>query len=148
MFVRSESEPAEAIAGEQQDLLDRLDGLRLWWAEVGCDESLPIDQLMSRLHDFRVSLASHFEREESTEHAGDGGTHSAHLDDQIRTHAMLVAELDQMVMRMRTCHPGMDCWADVSKAFNSWLVRFSAHEQQELAELRRLENSRRASTIG
>jgi hypothetical protein len=53
-----------------------------------------------------------------------------------------------MIMRMRTCRPGMDCWTDVSKAFNSWLVRFSAHEQQELAEIRRLENTRRASTIG
>jgi hypothetical protein len=148
MFVRSQREPADAIAGEQQDLLDRLEGLRLWWAEIGNDETLPIDQLTSRLHDLRVSLASHFEREESTEHAGGGDPQSAHLDDQIRTHAMLVAELDQMIMRMRTCHPGMDCWADVAKAFNSWLARFSAHEQQELAEIRRLEESRRTTPTG
>jgi hypothetical protein len=150
MFVRSQREPADAIAGEQQDLLDRLEGLRLWWSEIGNDETLPIDQLTSRLHDLRVSLASHFEREESTEHAsaGDGDARSAHLDDQIRTHAMLVAELDQMIMRMRVCKPGMECWAGVAKAFNSWLARFSAHEQQELAEIRRLEESRRATTFG
>jgi hypothetical protein len=152
MFVRSERESLETIASEQRDLVERLDGLRLWWAEIAVDETLPIDQLLSRLHGLRVTLASHFEREEATEHASacdtDPSQTSAHLDDQIRTHALLVAELDQMIMRMRACRPGMDCWAGVSKAFNSWLARFSAHEQQELAEIRRLEESRGSTAIG
>ena len=51
-------------ARDREEILCRLDELRLWWAEAAAAGTPPYDQLLLRVHDLRGLLAAYFNEQE------------------------------------------------------------------------------------
>lgn len=136
MVMTSGERACEKIFEEQRQVLETLEGLQVWWAEARVESSPPVDELVPRIHDLRTKLANHFQRETEAERTAveeqNCDASADRLNESIRGNAMLVAELDQVIERLRICRPGMDCWADVSQMFEHYLERLSHHEEAQM----------------
>ncbi|MBX3443465.1 MAG: hemerythrin domain-containing protein [Planctomyces sp.] len=139
MVTHYDAESLDAMVAEQRDVLNQLAELRTWWAEAATESEPPFEPLCGHVLALRNRMSQHFQQEEAALRvavdAGAEGVAAGQLHEMIRAHAMLLADLDQMLQHLRVCRPGMDCWADVSKTFDTMLSTLQAHESQELALL-------------
>lgn len=107
--------------------------LRSWWENCRGATTTPFQELCRRILELRELLRAHFHEEESADH-------TLGVDDlptPSNERAILLADLDQLILRLRYCHPGMDCWADAEAAMERFLTKLTAHESKELATLDR-----------
>jgi hypothetical protein len=87
--------------------LEQMRELCCWWSEVGASRNCPSLELRQRLQELRPLLARWV------------GSCAAQAD------FLLLADLDQLVMRLGICTPGQGCWADLSHAIGLFLSELS-----------------------
>lgn len=126
------SSTVPTLAEEHQALQEEIAVWRNWWDELSQLGQPHFGEMGDRLSQFREHLAGHFRHEESTfPTAGEAG---ALFADAFREHAQVLAELDQLVDRLRRCGPDVGCWGNARNSFEEFLDRLHAHETRE-AEL-------------
>jgi len=81
----------------------RVRELACWWSEVGASRHCPSLELRERLLDLRPHLAHYLASQSS------------------RSTPMLLAELDQLIMRLGVCTPSQACWANLSRGIGRFL---------------------------
>ena len=119
------------VRGGHEQVEQTTSDLRSWWSCQRGSLNPPFEELGRRILDLRDLLRSHFHDEESADH--DLGVDD--LPKPANRRMVLLADLDQLVMRLRACHPGMDCWADAEHAIDRFLAKLESHETQEIADL-------------
>jgi hypothetical protein len=108
---------------ESERLLESVAELcNCWTAHCGPDDC-PIEALRCRLHALRLRLASHLSSSASA--GGPAGMRQLNESD-----ALLLAELDQLVMKLQSCRPGMRCWDMISRAVEVILQQVRERIQQ------------------
>ncbi len=122
----------DAVMAGHDEVQAAADDLSQWWARCSGAMSPPFPELSRRLHELREMLRQHFGAEVCAEEAA----RLTAMGIRPNERALLLAELDQLIARLRSCHPGMDCWADAENALNRFLTKLSFHEQQEQETLR------------
>jgi len=105
--------------------------LRSWWDQCRGATTPPFQELSRRILELRELLRVHFHDEESA----DLSLGVDDLPEPSNSRAILLADLDQLIVRLGYCHPGMDCWADAEQAIDRFLTKLTAHERRELATL-------------
>ena len=123
----------EQVRGGHELIESAVSELRSWWEQCRGATTTPFQELSRRILELRELLRTHFHDEESADH-------SLGIDDlpsPSNNRAILLADLDQLIIRLRNCHPGMDCWADAEAAIDRFLTKLTAHESKELATLER-----------
>jgi len=121
----------EQVRGGHEQIHQATTELRSWWEQCRGATTPPFEELCRRILELRDLLRAHFHDEESADH-------TLGVDDlpfPSNTRAILLADIEKLIVRLRACHPGMDCWADAELAIDRFLARFEAHEVRELATL-------------
>jgi hypothetical protein len=123
----------EQVRGGHELIESTTHELRSWWENCRGATTTPFQELCRRILELRQLLRAHFNEEESADHR-------LGVDDlptPSNSRALLLADLDHLIIRLRNCHPGMDCWADAEAAIDRFLTKLMAHESKELATLDR-----------
>jgi hypothetical protein len=85
------------------DCLQRIRDLCCWWSEVGASSDCPSIELRQRLQELRSCVARRLESPSQ------------------QASPLLLADLDQLIMRLGTCTPGQMCWINLSHAIGVFL---------------------------
>jgi hypothetical protein len=111
------SRPASTIERTllQDDCLRRVCDLACWWSEVGASCDCPSLQLRDRLLQLRPHLARYLATQASP------------------ANPLLLADLDQLVVRLGLCKPSQVCWINLSHTIGIFL-----------SQLRKLDRASRA----
>ncbi len=121
----------EQVRGGHDQIQQATSELKSWWEYCRGATTPPFEELSRRILEIRDLLRLHFHDEESADQ-------TLGLDDLPRpsnNRAILLADLNQLIARLRVCHPGMDCWADAELAIDRFLSKLESHEVCELAAL-------------
>ncbi len=121
----------EQVRDGHEQIQQATSALRTWWRDCRTATTPPFEELSQRILNLRDMLRSHFHDEESADH-------TFGMDDLPRpanNRAILLADLDQLIARLRVCHPGTDCWADAELAIDRFLGKLEDHERAELETL-------------
>jgi hypothetical protein len=106
-----------------ESLLVDADDLYRWWSDTGATSECPCEELSFRLHELRSRVAGHLEREAASyARSGDTERHPRRPSSIVRD-ALLLAELDQLAMRLRLCQPGAESREAASRALKGCLRR-------------------------
>jgi hypothetical protein len=87
--------------------LQRMRDLCSWWSEAGAFSDCPSLDLRQRLQELRPHLALQLESQSGL------------------ASPLLLAELDQLTMRLGTCVPGQVCWINLSHTIGMFLSELS-----------------------
>jgi hypothetical protein len=121
----------EQVRGGHDLIESAMADVRSWWEQCRGATTTPFQELSRRILELRELLRIHFHDEESA----DLTLGVDDLPDPSNNRAILLADLDQLIIRLRNCHPGMDCWADAEQAMDRFLRKLTAHESKEMATL-------------
>jgi hypothetical protein len=121
----------ETVRGGHDHVLHASSSLRSWWEGCRGETTTPFEELSRRLLELRDLLRAHFRDEESADQTL--GTDD--LVEPSNNRAVLLADVNQLISRLRVCQPGMDCWADAEQAIDRFFVKLDAHEDREMATL-------------
>ncbi|HVJ67645.1 MAG TPA: hypothetical protein VM510_06670 [Caulifigura sp.] len=116
-------------------LRTKIDDLERWWRSCSGDNVVPWEELAGRLHDLRSEVAAAFQDCETRQRSrprGDAGSREQ-LDQLIGAHALLLADLDKLVMRLRLCEPGDDCCREAEDSLPKLFDRFKSMLSQASA---------------
>ena len=102
--------------GLSNDCLQRIRELACWWSEVGASCDCPSLELRERLQQLRPDLARGL------------ATYGGHAN------PLLLADLDQLIVRLGTCTPSQICWINLSHTIGLFL-----------SQLRKLDNAANAA---
>jgi hypothetical protein len=121
----------EQVRGGHELIQSTTAEIRSWWEQCRGATTPPFQELSRRILELRELLRVHFQDEESADH-------TLGVDDlpaPSNERAILLSYIDQLIMRLRVCHLGMDGWADAELAIARFLEKLSTHESRELATL-------------
>ena len=93
----------DAAPRPDDDCLRRVRDVACWWSEVGASSNCPSLELRERLLDLRPHLAKYV-----ASHEGHGNL-------------LLLADLDQLIGRLRVCRPSQICWINLSHTIGIFL---------------------------
>ena len=122
---------AERVRDGHSQLLQEAISLQAWWYGFGTATTIPFEVLSQRILDLRQRIQVHFRDEELLDH--DEGVDDLPVPSNER--AVLLADLDQLILRLRVCQPGMDCWADAERAMERFFQKLENHERREVSSL-------------
>lgn len=117
--------PCELSHVASRAVLQQIEELEQWWRGQRAAAVVPWNDLALRLRDLRQSLAAEFVDAEATAEAASralGGSEQP-LQKLISNHAVLLAEIDQLIVRLIACEQGIDSWSDSECALTKLLGR-------------------------
>lgn len=123
------------LVQEHNELNQRIDALREWRTQL-CQLGQPrFGELGTRLRGIRELLTDHFTAEEA------GGYLAAALktapqfarraEELQKQHGELLADLDEMAVRLTSSPPQYENWAEACREFDEFLTRLRTHEHAE-----------------
>lgn len=112
--------PPVSECSQHAECLQSMEDLCCWWSQLGASNECPYELLRERLHDLRPQLVRFLA---SQHFPGEHAQKVVANDPDYQSDAMLIADLDQLVMRLGACRPGEECWADLSHAIGLFMSR-------------------------
>lgn len=106
---------------------------RCWWTEVR-EMGIPhFGEMALRIGQIREQLKQHFQHEEQTNPfvSLTDPCDQATARSLLQEHQTLLEDLDAFIKQLEECGCDEMCWGDARLAFEQFLSRLSAHEDQE-----------------
>jgi len=94
------------------DCLRRVSDVACWWSEVGASCDCPSLELRERLQELRPYLARYL------------ASHGGHAN------CLLLADLDQLIVRLSVCMPSQVCWINLSHTIGLFLSQLRKLESR------------------